>query len=189
MAQSGPEYRGIICKTTLEAVRRRPHCESILSAVPPASLAEIERSRSSSWVPIGYYDDIIEAVLAVEGIDGVRDLFATQNEYWGESKLFRPMMESAKRIFGLTPFGQLKWFGRAWQVTTRGMGTLETSRSEDGVRMSLTDLPHSHRIPRMIAAFEGSIQGVVASYGCTAFISVDDSEFAAGHVAFDVQWD
>ncbi len=184
----GPRYRGVICRLTLEGVRRRPTAEAIVARVPAASISKIESCRSSSWVSTCVYDDVVEALRAVEGLEGIRDFFRSQSDHWSESQLFRPLMLSAQRIFGLTPYGQLKWLGRAWHITTRGMGTVQSVKSGDGICLSTSGLPPSHRIPRMVAALEGSITGVVLSYGRTPEIAIDDSGLDDGAVTYEVRW-
>ncbi len=184
----GPQYRVAMCRMTLARVRTHPAGPRILAQVRPLALETIDSSRSLTWIPTTPLDEISNAMLLEIGPEAFKDFYAEHVNGWSKTKLFGPLMESATRIFGSNPAGYLKWLGRAWQVTTRNMGSVTTTEFDGGARVSYRDLPPSHCAERMLLSAEGNIRGIVQHQGATARIEVDTSDFEQGRLTFDVSW-
>ena len=175
---------------TLNWIRSLPEADEVVARVDPEAIKLIEGRRSLTWISTTPLDQLATALLEVVGPDNYKTFFARRVNSWSESKLFGPLTEAASRIFGTDPTGHLKWLGRAWQITTRNMGSVETTPRDDGrLRIEYGVLPPCHRMPRMVYSSEGSIRGVIEARGKTPLIDVDDSRLASeGRMAFDVGW-
>ena len=183
-----PQYRVAMCRMTLSRVRGLPQADEIIARIDPAAIAEIEDGGPLGWVPTQTFDQITDAMFEVLGIEGFRAFSAAQVNGWSDSKLFGPLMASARRIFGSDPRGHLKWLGRAWTMTTRNMGTVNTAEIENGVHVEYVDLPKISRVERFVHSAYGSLHGIVSGRGGTPDITIDDSRLADGTIAFDVRW-
>ena len=183
-----PQYRVAMCRMTLARVRALPQADDILARIDPNALAQIDDGGRLSWVPTQAFDQVTDAMFEVLGTEPFREFFAAQANGWSDSKLFGPLMEAARRIFGSNPAGHLKWIGRAWELTTRNMGSATATETASGVRVTYEDLPPSSRVERMVHSTYGSLYGIVASRGGTPDITIDDSKLAKGTLAFDVRW-
>jgi len=183
-----PQYRVAMCRMTLSRVRGLPQADEILARVDPSAIAEIEEGGPLGWVPTEAFDQITSATFEVLGSEAFRAFSAAQVNGWSDSKLFGPLMASARRIFGSDPRGHLKWLGRAWTMTTRNMGTVKTSEIEDGVHVEYVDLPAISRVERFVHSTYGSLHGIVEGRGGTPDITIDDSRLSEGTLAFDVRW-
>ncbi len=183
-----PQYRVVTCQGTLARVRALPQADAILARVDPAAIAAVDDALSLSWMSTASMDAVADAALEVLGPEAFRQFFAEAVNSWGKSKLFGPLIEAAGRIFGSDPAGHLKWMGRAWQITTRNMGSISTTETKTGVQVLYAGLPPSHRVERMIHNAYGSLYGIVAGRGRTPKISIDDSRLAEGFLTFDVSW-
>ncbi len=177
-----------MCRMTLDRVRELPAADAIIGQVRPLAIAMIEQSRSLTWIPTAPLDEIGSAMLREVGPEAFQDFYASHVAGWSRSKLFGPLMEAAARLFGANPAGYLKWLGRAWQVTTKNMGSVTTTEVDGGARVSYRGLPPSHCVDRMLLATEATLRGIVVDRGETPIIVVDDSDFDDGHLTFDISW-
>lgn len=184
----GPQYRVVTCRGTLARVRALPEAEQILAKVDPAHIDAIEQGRSLTWMSTEHIDAIADATFEVIGKEAYRRFFADAVNSWSDSKLFGPLFQSAGRIFGSNPAGHLKWLGRAWQVTTRNLGSVSTTETKTGVQVLYAGLPQSHRVERMLHSSYGSLYGIVSGRGETPKIEPDDSRLPDGFLTFDVSW-
>ena len=183
-----PQYRVAMCRMTLSRLRALPQAQEILARVDPAALEAIEDGGPLAWVPTPTFDQLTDAMFDVLGQEAFREFFAAQVNGWADSKLFGPLLGSARRIFGAGPRGRLKWVGRAWMMITRNMGAVTTSETADGVRIEYQDLPPTSRVERMVHSTYGSLHGIVAGGGGTPEIAIDDSRLDEGTLAFDIRW-
>ncbi len=183
-----PQYRVAMCRMTLTRLRDIPQAERVLAMVSDESIDAMENARGLTWIPTVPFDQMADAMFEVLGPAGFRDFFAHQVSAWSETKLFKPLIEAAARIFGTDPSGHLKWLGRAWEVTTRNMGKMTATDMDGFIRVTYEGLPPSHRIERMVYSSEGSIRGVVESRGKTPKVVVDSSQLGEGRLSFDVSW-
>jgi hypothetical protein len=183
-----PQYRVVTCRGTLARFRALPQADAILAKVDPAHILAIDEGRSLTWMSTKSMDAVADAAFEVLGTEAFREFFANSVNGWSDSKLFGPLIEAAERIFGADPAGHLKWLGRAWQITTRNMGTISTTETKTGVQVLYAGLPPSHRLERMIHSSYGSLVGIVSGRGRTPNVAIDDSRLAEGFLTFDVSW-
>ena len=152
-----PQYRVAMCRMTLARIRAHPQADEILARVDSAALSAIDEGGPLGWVDTQTFDQITDAMFEVLGSEAFRKFSAAQINGWSDSKLFGPLMASARRIFGSDPGGHLKWLGRAWMMTTRNMGSVTTSETDHGVYIEYTDLPERSRVPRFVHSSYGSL--------------------------------
>ncbi len=186
--EDGPQYRAVTCRGTLRSLRKLPEAEEIFARVDPAHVAAIDQGLSLTWISTTPMDAIADVALDVLGPEAFRKFHAASVNSWSESKLFGPLFGAAGRIFGANPAGYLKWMGRAWQITTRNLGTISTTETKTGVQVVYAGLPPSHRVERTVHNAYGSLHGIVAGRGLNPTISVDDSRLTDGFLTFDVSW-
>ena len=161
----------------------------MLARVDPSLIETIEESSTLAWISTEALEAVGDALLAELGPDEFRGFYAAHISGWSESRLFGPLSSAAIRIFGSNPTGHLKWLARAWQITTRGMGTLTATEGDGCVTVQYAGLPPKHRVERMVLSSQGSIEGIVRARGKEPSISTDLSKLEDGVFELSVRWD
>ena len=175
---------------TLRMVRALPDAESILARVPPNDIEAMEGQKSLTWIRAQPLDTLNRAIRAELGREGYIDFWTQHRDQWLQTSIFRPLMQAARRIFGFDdPSGQLKWMGRAWQASTRNLGSIAVEPTDDGVRIHHINLPRSHRTEELVLSTLGAIRGIVLATDHSPSIATDDSLFRSdGRFVFHVRW-
>lgn len=185
-----PQYRAGVCRLLLEHVEALDEGAEIVGRVGSASLRAIRDSSALAWIPARFSDEVADATLAVLKQERFTRFWAVQADGWGQSPLFAPIIEASRRIFGPgNPWGKLKWYGRAWSVTTRNLGQFVSSQDGRMVVVEHRDIPPSHRIERIAYSTAGTITGLVEAAGHTPDLDVDaDALSSTGLLRFCIRW-
>lgn len=144
MDRPEPEMRAAQLKEDLLALRELGNdvASRILADLPPASLRRIVGSTRVDWVPIGLYLELLAAVQAHVGDDGLQRWARLAVHRSIESSLLRPIVETASRLFGLSPAGVFKVTSQVWRQIIRGGGELAVVSCIPGTcRFGLRDAP------------------------------------------------
>ncbi len=173
---------------TLKRIRNLPEADAVLSRVDPQDIEAIDGGRSLTWMDSRPLERLSAALLDVLGPEGFKEFFAQQVTVWSESKLFGPIMASARRIFGKDPAGQFKWIARGWQVTTRNMGSVTTESHENTIRIYYANLPPRLRVERTLYSVEGSLLGMVRAQPEDATVEIDASRLEDGRITCTIRW-
>jgi hypothetical protein len=138
------EIRAAQLKEDLLALRELGNdvASRILADLPPASLRRIVNSTRVDWVPIGLYLELLVVVQAHVGDEGVQRWARAAVGRSIESSLLRPIVETASRLFGVSPAGIYKITSQVWQQIIRGGGELAVQSGGPGTcRVGLRGAP------------------------------------------------
>ncbi|MEM6296559.1 MAG: hypothetical protein AAGA54_35160 [Myxococcota bacterium] len=187
---SEPQYRVALCRMALRMVRELPQRDTILAQVPAEYLEAMEGQKSLTWTRAESLDALNRAARAELGREGYIDFWTRHRDKVGETTIFGPLAEAARRIFGLDdPAGQLKWMGRAWQVSTKNLGKLVVEPHAEGFRLEHIDLPPSHRTEEVVLSTLGAARGIILGTNHTPDVELDDTNLADhGRVVIYVRW-
>ncbi len=187
---AAPSYRGKLCTTVLESVRRERWGEGALGRAPGQHVDAIESCRGLSWLPASDLDMLNRASLAEAGRDGYVDFWRRYTSRTRDSVLFGPFVSGAFRIFGMRPEGFLRWVGRAWSATTRNYGDITFTEGSGFADLSLVEIPVAGRLTTVAASLEGSLYGVLDLCRHEGSIEVDESRLhGEGVVWLRVSWE
>jgi hypothetical protein len=114
----------------------------ILADLPPLHLRRIERADRAEWLPIEIELTLTRAVLAEVGEEGLGRWSSAALKRSLDSSLFRPLLDSAVRLFGLSPQGLFKMAPQGWRRAFRGAGELAVQPNGPGaLQVDLVGLP------------------------------------------------
>lgn len=174
----------------LRMARELPQHDTILAQVPAEYLEAMEGQKSLTWTRAESLDALNRAVRAELGREGYIDFWTRHRDKTSETTIFAPLAQAARRIFGLDdPVGQLKWMGRAWQVSTKNLGKQLVEPHGDGFRLEHIDLPVSHRTEEVVLSTLGAARGIILGTNHTPDVELDDSDLTAhGRAVILVRW-
>lgn len=118
----------------------------ILADLPPQHLRRIEQAGRTEWLPIAIELTLTRTILAEVGEAGLRRWSSAALKRSLDSSLFRPMLDTAVRLFGLSPSGLFKMVPQGWKRVFRGAGELTVQ--PDGpasLQVDLVGLPEEMR--------------------------------------------
>lgn len=110
----------------------------ILADLPPQHLRRIEQASRSEWLPFEIELTLTRTILEAVGEDGLRRWSAAALKRSLDSSLFKPLLDTAVRLFGLSPQGLFKMVPQGWKRAFRGAGELTVQ--PDGPEALLVDL-------------------------------------------------
>lgn len=133
----------------------------ILAEVPPGELRRIVRASTFDWLPIGVNLDLCRTVHAAAGDAGVRAWGRAAVRRSLESSSFRPIVETATRVFGLTPAALLRVGPLVWRSTFRDAGRFTvTLTSPHTAMVRLVELPEAMRERPFLLSIAGALEAV-----------------------------
>lgn len=110
----------------------------ILADLPPRHLRRIEQADHSDWLPIEIELALTRTILDAVGEEGLRRWSSAALKRTLDSSLFRPLLDTAVRIFGLSPQGLFRMAPQGWKRAFRGAGELTVA--SEGPAALLVDL-------------------------------------------------
>ena len=114
----------------------------ILADLPPGHLRRIEQAGRSAWLPVEIELTLTRTVLAEVGAEGLRRWSTAALKRSLDSSLFKPLLDTAVRLFGLSPQGCFKMAPQGWRRAFRGAGELTVQPDgADAVVVDLVGLP------------------------------------------------
>jgi len=154
--------------------------------------SRIEKAPKVAWLDEGTYNALTEAVRAELGDEETRALFRKVGRRMLTSNNLQTLLESAIRLFGMSPHTVLKLIPRGRQTAIKNSGTLVYERVGDRcVRLHLTDFPAStFQLGTSVILLSGVFLGVLdaASVSDTAKLETKDVDLLAGKATFELSW-
>jgi hypothetical protein len=183
-----PEMRAAQLKEDLPALLELGEgtAAAIRARLDPEVLRRIESATRVDWLPLEVDLALVRAVGAEVGDDGLRR--------WGRAAarrntnaLFRPLVETAVRLFGFTPAGVFKFLPQAWKAAFRGCGELRVDPVAPGeLRIVLASPPDAARDPAFLVSIAGAFETVYDTCDTPGRVQVERVE--PGEVAFLATW-
>jgi len=153
-------------KEDLLALRELGHdvASRILADLPPRTLQRIVQSTRVDWLPIELYLELLLAIRATSGDDGVRRWALAAVKRSIDSSLLRPLVEVAIRLFGLSPSSLFKISSQVWQQILRGCGEIVVlSHGPGACRIGLRGTPYALQHPAFYHSIGGALEAAFAT--------------------------
>jgi hypothetical protein len=116
------------------------------------------------WIPLGVQLEILSALEAEAGAQAYDDFCAAHFASTVEQPLVKSLFEGTLRVFGVSPGGLFKMFGKSWGMLSSGCGSVlvEGTPSPDGTAIRVRDLPiEEPEIDLFVRGFRATFQGVI----------------------------
>jgi hypothetical protein len=133
----------------------------ILADLEPRTLRRIQEATRVDWLPIDLYLELVHAIEAVAGEQGLRRWARAAVRRSLETNLFRPLLETVARLFGLSPRALLRAVPQGWKATFRGCGALSVASSAAGMELRLAGLPERLRERPFLLSLSGAFEAVL----------------------------
>lgn len=140
------------------------------------------------WVPLSSDVEMTRVIFEIGGLRGLRAVNKRSSLMAIEGPLVRPFVNAAVALIGPTPKGLLKFLPKAWQASTRGLGTIEMTGLGDGAgTIVFEDLPRQllGDVP-WLEGFCGVIEGIYETTRHTG--TAPSPRVQDGRVYYDVSW-
>ena len=124
----------------------------------PETLLAIESATRLDWMPFAVDLEVVEAVHAEVGDDGVREWSRRALLRTARAPLLKPLVDGAVRLFGLEPGGVLRFAPKVWGTIFRHCGDLEVVGGDREARVSLVRLPPAVRHHPFLVSIAGAVE-------------------------------
>ncbi|MBK6922596.1 MAG: hypothetical protein IPH07_34725 [Deltaproteobacteria bacterium] len=181
-------FRGAVCHGVLTALERLPHGAAVLAAVAPEAVERIRRSGKLAWIPSDALVSINCAHLEIAGTEQYLDFWRRYVVGSVDNSLYSALFDGALRIFGRNPNGLLKWLGRSWELSSRGLGTVEVVPGVNECQIVVTEIPEVHRLVAIALSTQGSVMGVLDVARHPGEVTIDLAKLAQGSYTAVARW-
>jgi hypothetical protein len=160
----------------------------ILADLPPQHLRRIEQASRSDWLPIEIELTLTRTVLDAVGEEGLRRWSSAALKRALDSSLFKPLLDTAVRLFGLSPPGLFKMVPQGWKRAFRGAGELTVvAEGPETLLVDLVGLPEEMRDRSYVLTIGASFYALLDA--CKVVGDIREVEPPAGiGVRYQVTW-
>ncbi|MBX7081955.1 MAG: hypothetical protein K1X88_22305 [Nannocystaceae bacterium] len=139
-----PHTRGLAARTALDHVDDfvRGRGAAVRARIPEASLAAIDDCPSAGWIPVEHEHWVTKAIFAELGADAVGYFRWLTSGRLAQTPMLRPILEQARRMFGVDPGTFLRLGPRAFSLMFRDFGQL--AMVDRGPQHATLVLSHCH---------------------------------------------
>ncbi|MBK9519051.1 MAG: hypothetical protein IPO09_17230 [Anaeromyxobacter sp.] len=102
--------------------------DAVRSLVPPASLEVIDGAAGSSWLEVGHHHFLVDATVAVLGMDEAVSLWRRGMAQVLQRPLHKVFVEGAVRLFFDGPGRVIQLIPRGWPLAYRDFSTVSFQR-------------------------------------------------------------
>lgn len=158
-----PEMRADQLKENLYALLALGNetASRILADLPPQHLRRIEQAGRTEWLPIEIDLNLGVVIHRAVGDDGLRRWSRAALRRSLDGSIQKPLLDTAVRLFGLTPAGLFRMAPQGWRAAFRGAGELVIAGSGPGSTiMDLVGLPEEMRGPAFVIGIAGGLEAV-----------------------------
>ncbi|MBL9106879.1 MAG: hypothetical protein JNL82_38580 [Myxococcales bacterium] len=192
-----PAIRAHYSRLALKRLRAYPEGKGaeIRERVSPEHLSLIREAASLSWLPVAAVVELCDAILAVLGEDAANEFWTDLMRDSYDSGLLKPLTVLAHFSLGRSGAARLlQTAPRAWALSTRNCGTIETVESPDtrgGMRLQSVDLvPEVLHSRGFVCVFHGACQAMLELFKSRGKVRVfrhnsDGQVSLAFEIAFD----
>lgn len=187
-----PQIRASWTKLTLGTLKQEP--AEVAGPVLEA-LAEVRGALRelgiTAWAPADLHLTVGEAIEDHLGISGARALHRRVLLRALDSVLLKPIATASVRLHGHSPTSMLRLAPRVHRLISRGCGTLEVERLEEGaVDVVLRELPLPLRARHsLLLSYEATCDAILEHLELEGRVSrVDEMLASIGETRIEVRW-
>lgn len=160
----------------------------ILADLPPQHLRRIEQAGRADWLPIEIELTLTRAILSEVGEEGLRRWSSAALKRSLDSSLFRPLLDTAVRLFGLSPQGLFKMVPQGWKRAFRGAGELTVQpEGPSAVQVDLVGLPEELQDRSFVLTIGTSLYALLDACQVTGRIQVVEAPPGVG-ARYQASW-
>jgi len=146
----------------------------VRASMSPASLHTLETTKDVGWVDLAISAELNEALYAVMSVADYRRWSRQMASHVLKRSMVSGMVETALRLFGVTPQGVLKMAPRGWEATYREAGTVHVAAlTPTSARITLTHLPAMMHTPSYLETIAGGLETVFDLCKVTGRIDIE----------------
>jgi hypothetical protein len=182
-----------VARSTLaQALRELPEgiAQRVRTGCAPGVLAAIDVGGGLSWVSLQHHLDVLRTIRRVVGDARFRELARQGSARTLDESAFRPLVESAFRMLGVTPRGLLRMASQGYNLSFRLCGSLLCNEvSPTSCRVLLLGLPlEGQDAETFCLGLAGTFESLVEMAKERGRVSINAAESSPGRVVFDVAW-
>jgi hypothetical protein len=189
-----PAIRAHYSRLALKRLRAYPEGKGaeIRDRVSAGHLAAIREAASLSWLPVAAVVELCDAILAVLGEPAANQFWTDLMRDSYDSGLLKPLTVLAHFSGGRSGAARLlQTAPRAWALSTRSCGTIETVEDGRGLRLQGVDLiPEIMHSRGFVCVFHGACQAMLELFKSRGHVRVSRHEVEGQpHLAFEITFD
>jgi len=185
-----PEMRAEQLKENLFAllVLGNETASRILADLPPQHLRRIERAARTDWLPFEIELTLTRTILASVGEEETRRWSSAALRRTLDSSMFKPLFDTAVRLFGLSPSSLFKMAPQGWKTTFRGAGEMTVQpEGPTALTVDLVGLPDEMRDPAFVFTIGMSFHALLDACKVTGLVQVSEPPPGVG-ARYQVTW-
>jgi hypothetical protein len=169
MTERRPEVRASVTQGYLRVFREQTTAtaERIESGVPGGT-GPIDDMPRLSWLPLETHMQLLESAHVAVGDDRFRlsSRHATRQSF--DAPPLTGLVQTAARLFQVSPAGLLRWAPRGWAASFRNAGSVEVDTGQQESTVRIQNFPQAHaRSGTFAIGFAGTLEAIL--------------EYAVGH--------
>lgn len=191
MAAAQTLYKSALAKSLLEDVERLsgPERSRVLERVAQEHLDAVRNAPRASWIDAAHQVAIDSAILEALGEQELEQMLRGFVSRISQTPLFRPILNGAIGLFGLTPASVYKVLPRAWSLTSKNAGSiLQRAIDERTHEIAYRDLPALMRVPSMAVTTRGSVYGILDLLEFEGAVETDATALDQGTIVHQIRW-
>lgn len=184
-----PTVRASHLQDDLQAIDQLgPGAAEVRARLRPATVALIDQTHRTAYLPAELNAELAEAVHAQLGAEGLRR--------WGQASFlhsldgfFRPLFQGVTRMLSPSPGLILKTFPQGWLTTYHYCGTFEVTDAGAGAtRLTVRDLPPVLRGTAYLTAVCGTLQSIYSFTRFEGEVTLEPRELDSPVASWLVTW-
>jgi len=192
MQSEAPLMRASYLKESVGLLDHLPpeQADKVRELVPAQILQEVQEATKVDWLPLDHdivFTDVLGQVL---GERGVRDLARDAMIRAASGTLLKPFINSAVKLFGLSPKGILRLSKQFWRAVYRNCGQIMTVQDEPRLAHVVFESLARQVIdsPMYRASMLGTLEGVLKICQVEGSATLEEMDRASGKLVLAVRW-
>jgi hypothetical protein len=147
----------------------------ILADLPPQHLRRIEQAGRTEWLPVELGVNLGVVIHRAVGDEGLRVWSRAAVRRSMDGSIQKPLLDTAVRLFGLSPTGLFKMTPQGFRAIFRGAGELVVAESgATSTTLDLVGLPDGLRGYPFVLGIAGGLEAIFGTCKVTGEIKLVD---------------
>lgn len=171
--------------------KQPPAVHSAVRERAAEAIGKVERASRVDWLPLSVQLEILAALEAEAGARGYDAFCAAHFSSMVEQPLVKSVFEGTLRVFGVSPGGLFKMFGKSWTMLSSGCGVVlvEGNPSPEGTTIRVQDLPIAEpQIDLFVRGFRATFRGVIDAVEKQGNVELESFDRRAREATYLATW-